>query len=137
RRPGTAAGYRRLIAAHIAPAFGKDVPAAITRNRVELWHGRIAEATPIHANRALGVLSSFLTWLERDGKIERNPCRGVRRRPENQRHTFLDEAEIAAAHRALAGDNQDRSAALTLRLALMVGCRIGEAIGIAAEQLDI
>jgi integrase len=137
RRPGTAAGYRRLIAAHILPAFGKDMPAAITRNRVELWHGRIAEATPIHANRALGTLSAFMGWLERDGKIERNPCRGVRRRPENQRHTFLNEAEIAAAHKALAGDNQDRPAALTLRLALMVGCRIGEAIGITAEQIDI
>ena len=137
RRPGTAAGYRRLIAAHILPAFGKDMPAAITRNRVEVWHGRIAEATPIHANRALGALSAFMGWLERDGKIERNPCRGVRRRPENQRHTFLNEAEIAAAHKALAGDNQDRPAALTLRLALMVGCRIGEAIGITAEQIDI
>ena len=54
RRPATAAGYIRLINAHIEPAFGKDVPAAITRNRVELWHGRIAEATPINANRALG-----------------------------------------------------------------------------------
>jgi integrase len=49
----------------------------------------------------------------------------------------LNEAEIAAAHKALAGDNQDRPAALTLRLALMVGCRIGEAIGITAEQIDI
>jgi integrase len=136
RRPGTAAGYIRLINAHILPAFGKDMPAAITRNRVEIWHGRIAEATPIHANRALGVLSSFLSWLEHDHKIERNPCRGVRRRPENQRHTFLNEAEIAAAHKALARDNQDGPAALALRLALMVGCRIGEALSITAEQID-
>ena len=136
RRRGTAAGYARLLAAHVSPAFGKDMPAAITRNRVEVWHGRIAEATPIHANRALGVLSAFMGWLERDGKIERNPCRGVRRAPENQRHTFLNEAEIAAAHQALAGDTQDRPAALTLRLALLVGCRIGEALSITAEQID-
>jgi hypothetical protein len=55
-----------LIDAHILPAFGKDMPAAITRNRVEVWHGRIAEATPIHANRALGVLSSWvLRFLSR------------------------------------------------------------------------
>ena len=58
-------------------------------------------------------------------------------RLKNQRHTFLNEVEIAAAHNALAGDNQDRSAALTVRLALLVGCRIGEAIGITAEQIDI
>ena len=34
------------------------------------------------------------------------------------------------------GDTQYRPAALTLRLALMVGCRIGEAIGITADQID-
>jgi integrase len=137
RRPGTAAGYRRLIAAHIGPSFGKDMPAAITRNRVEVWHGGIAAATPIHANRALGTLSAFMSWLERDHKIERNPCRGVRRAPENQRHTFLNASEIAAAHKVLAGDNQDKPAALALRLALLTGCRIGEATGIEAGQLDV
>jgi integrase len=136
RRPGTAAGYRRLITAHIIPIFGKDVPAAITRNRIEAWHGRIAARTSTHANRALGTLSAFMSWLERDGKITGNPCRGVRRRPENQRHVFLGAAEIAAAHRALDGDNQSRPAALALRLALMTGCRIGEAIGIKADQID-
>jgi integrase len=136
RRPGTAAGYRRLITAHIIPIFGKDVPAAITRNRIEAWHGRIAARTSTHANRALGTLSAFMSWLERDGKITGNPCRGVRRRPENQRHVFLGAAEIAAAHRALDGDNQSRPAALALRLALMTGCRIGEAIGITADQID-
>ena len=136
RRPGTAVGYRRLIKAHIIPAFGKDDPKAITRNKVELWHGRIAARTPIHANRALGVLSSFMSWLEHDHKIERNPCRGVRRKPENERHVFLNESEIAAAHKALAGDNLDRPAALALRLALYTGCRIGEALGLTAEQID-
>jgi integrase len=136
RRPGTAAGYRRLIDTHIVPAFGNDMPAALTRNRIEVWHARIAEVTPVRANRALATLSAFLSWLERDRKIERNPCRGVKRRPENSRHTFLSEAEIAAAHQALEGDNQDQPAALTVRLALLVGCRIGEAIGITAGQFD-
>ena len=64
-----------------------------------------------------------------------NPCRGIRRCPENQRHVFLDADEIKAAHRALSGDNI-RSAALALRLALLTGCRIGEAIGLTADQID-
>ena len=110
-RPGTAAGYCHMIDNHILPAFGKVEPRAITRNSVEAWHGEMAQRTPINANRALGVLSAFLSWLEHDHKIERNPCRGVRRRPENQRHVFLDADEIAAAHVALAGDN-NRAAAL-------------------------
>ena len=136
RRPGTANGYCHMIDRHFLPVFGRDVPRAITRNRVEVWHGKMAERTPINSNRALGVLSSFMSWLEHDHKITGNPCRGIRRRPENQRHTFLDAAEIEAAHTALSGDNNNRSAALALRLALLTGCRIGEALAITAEQID-
>jgi integrase len=124
-----------MIDRHILPAFGKDEPRAISRNRVEVWHGGMAERTPINANRALGVLSSFMSWLEHDRKIEHNPCKGIRRRPENQRHVFLDADEIAAAHAALAGDN-NRVAALALRLALLTGCRIGEVLSLVPDQLD-
>jgi integrase len=135
RRPGTATGYCHAIDRHILPAFGKLEPRAISRNAIEQWHGEIAQRTPIQANRSLGVLSAFLSWLEHDRKIDRNPARGVRRRPENQRHIFLDAGEIAAAHTALSGDN-NRAAALALRLALLTGCRIGEALNLAPSQID-
>ncbi|MFH0301005.1 tyrosine-type recombinase/integrase [Bradyrhizobium sp. 31Argb] len=136
RRPGTAAGYCHMIDNHIIPAFGKDEPRSVTRNRVEAWHGEMAAHTPINANRALGVLSSFMSWLEHDRKIDRNPCGGIRRCPENQRHVFLDADEIKAAHAALSGDN-NRAAALALRLALLTGARIGECISLSAAQLNI
>jgi len=103
--------------------------------RVEQWHGEMAQHTPIQANRSLGVLSAFMTWLEHDHKIDGNPCRGVRRRSENQRHVFLDADEIASAHTALSGDN-NRSAALALRLALLTGCRIGETLNLTSGQLN-
>ena len=135
RRPGTAAGYSHMIDRHIVPAFGKDEPKAVGRNRVEAWHGEMAQTTPINANRALGTLSAFMTWLEHDRKIDRNPCRGIRRCPESERQIFLTADQIPVAHEALAGDN-NRSAALALRLSLLTGCRIGEAIGLTVEQID-
>jgi integrase len=135
RRPSTAKSYRRLLDKQILPRFGKLEPRAITRNAIEQWHGEIAARTPIEANRALGVLSAFCSWLEHDRLIERNLCRGIRRCPENQRHVFLDADEIAAAHTALDADH-DRCAALALRLALLTGCRIGEALNLTAEQVD-
>ena len=135
RRPGTAAGYCHMMDNHILPAFGKLEPKAITRNAIEVWHGEMAQRTPINANRALAVLSAFLSWLEHDHKIERNPCRGVRRRPENHRQVFLDADEIAAAHTALTGDN-NRAAALAIRLALLTGARIGETLSLATDQLN-
>jgi len=135
RRPNTVKSYNQMIDGHILPTFGRDDPKAITRNRVEAWHGTIAQATTVTANRALATLSAFLGWLEHDRKIDRNPCKGVRRRSENQRHVFLDADEIERAHAALAGINS--AAALTLRLALLTGARIGEVVTLAPAQIDV
>jgi Arm domain-containing DNA-binding protein/integrase-like protein len=101
RRPGTAASYGQSIDLHIVPHFGKLDPRTIARNRVEAWHGELAQTKPVAANRALATLSAFMSWLEHDHRIDRNVCKGVKRRPENQRHIFLDEAEIERAHAAL------------------------------------
>jgi integrase len=137
RRPSTAAAYDHMIDNHIIPTFGKDEPKAVTRNRIEKWHGEMAKRTPINANRCLGVLSAFMGWLENDLLVERNPCRGIRRCAENQRQIYLTAEEIPAAHAALNGDNHNHAAALALRLSLLTGCRIGEAIGLKREQLNI
>jgi len=112
-----------------------DYQRALTRNRIEIWHGKLAQRVPVRANRALAVLSSFLTWLEHDHRIDHNPCKSVRKRSESPRQVFLSAKEIAAAHKALKAHN-DRSAALTLRLTLLTGCRIGEALKLAPDQID-
>jgi integrase len=137
RRPGTAIGYELALDNYILPAFGKLSPRDLGRNAVEDWHARIAQRTPIQANRALGVLSALMSWLEHDHKIERNPCWGIRRCVENQRQVYLTAEQILQAHAALSGDNRNPSAALAVRLSLLTGCRIGEALQITAEQLDI
>lgn len=61
RRPSTATAYGYMIDKNIVPEFGKMQPRDITRNAVEAWHGRIAQQTPIHDNRVLGTLSSFMS----------------------------------------------------------------------------
>ena len=128
-------GYNRLLDRHILAAFGKSEPRAITRNAIETWHAELAQRTPIEANRALAVLSAFLSWLEHDRRITGNAAKGIRRRTENHRHVFLDAAEITAAHAVLSQDS-DRAAALTLRLALLTGCRIGEVLSLTPDQID-
>jgi integrase len=137
RRPGTVIGYELALDNHIIPSFGRMTPKDLGRNAVETWHGQLVQATPIQANRSLGTLSAFCAWLEHDHKIERNPCRGIRRAPENQRQIYLTAEQIPAAHAALNGDNRNPAAALALRLSLSTGCRIGEALQLTTEQLDV
>ena len=136
RRPSTVAGYLGMINVYIMPAFGRDDPKAITRNRdrdtgTASWRSG-CRCAPTACS---AVLSSFLTWLEHDHRIDHNPCKSVRKRSESPRQVFLSAKEIAAAHKALKAHN-NRSAALTLRLTLLTGCRIGEALKLAPDQID-
>lgn len=135
RRPSTFKSYSRLIDSHILPTFGKGDPRAITRNRIEAWHVGIAQKTPTEANRALAILSAFLTWLEHDELVDRNFAKGIERRTENHREVYLDADEIEAALAALDSDDS-RGPALALKLALLTGARIGEVIGLNAGQID-
>jgi integrase len=125
-----------MLNVYILPAFGRDDPKAITRNRIEIWHGKLAQRIPVRANRVLAVLSAFLSWLEHDRKIDHNPCKSVRKRSESARQVFLSAREIAAAHKALGACN-DRSAALALRLLLLTGARVGEVLTLDPSQIDV
>jgi integrase len=127
--------YSRLMGKLILPRFGKIEPRGLTRNAIEHWHAEISPERPVEANRAMACLSAFLGWLEHDHLIERNPVPGLRRNPENQRHIFLAADEIAAAQTALDAD-EDRAAALAIKLALLTGCRIGECCSLTSEQID-
>ena len=135
RRAGTLKVYRRLVNAHIVPAFGEHDPRALTRNAIVAWHAKIAQTTPVDANRALAVLSAFLSWCEHDGKVERNFAKGISRRPESARQVFLDADEIARAH-AILDKDKARAAALVLRLCLLTGARVGEVLNLEGEQID-
>jgi integrase len=134
RRRNTFNSYSRLIDCHIVPQFGNVDPRGLTRNAVEAWHSRLAQRIPVDANRALAVLSVFLSWLVHDGRVERNVALGIKRKPESARHVLLDAAEIDRAHAALDVE-PNRCAALALQLAFLTGCRIGEALGLAPEQI--
>ncbi len=136
RRPSTVHTYRTLFRSTILPAFGRALPATLTFDDIERWHGEIARRVPVHANRCLMALSAFLSWLTRTKRLPHNPAKGVRRAPETPRSKYLDADQIARLHAALDAEPH-RPSALVLKLCLSSGCRIGEALGIRREQIEI
>ena len=135
RSAATARKYQRMVR-RIVARFGKLEPRGITRNDIERWHAEISVGRPIEGNRALACLSAFLGWLVHDHILDRNPVPGLRRNPEVSRNIFLSADEIEVALAALDADTEDRAAALAIKLALLTGCRIGEACGLAVGQIE-
>src|SRR5262245_50865787 len=84
------------------------------------------------ANNSLRSLSAFFAWCFRQGLIERNPCLGVERFPDNKRDRVLSAAEIKAVWDATAGPD-DYSA--IVRLLLLTGCRASEIAGLRRDEV--
>lgn len=136
RKPRTVAHYKRLLTRHVVPQFGKVEPKALTRDAIESWHGTLAARVPVEANRALMAFAAFMTWAERNQLVARNVCRGIKRKPESPRSTYLSATEIEQAYAALDAAPV-RNAALALKLSLATGARIGECLALTRAQLDV
>jgi len=112
---------------------------------IEKLHRAITNGSgPIRANRVLAIASKAfslaLTPLPGEREPWRsaqagNPCKGVRRNPEEACERFFSEDEIAAIADAL--DMADeRSSADCLRLIMLTGCRPCEAMRATWEEFD-
>ena len=92
--PRTLTEYERVWLKLLAPTFGKKRTAAIEQAAIARWHSERRE-TPIAANRAVDLLSSFLTWCEGRGYRAKhtNPCEGVERYEEVKKGRSLSVEE--------------------------------------------
>jgi integrase len=97
---------------------------------------------PYQANRTLGVLSKMFNlaevWgLRPDGS---NPCRHVKKYPEEKRERFLDAEELARLGQALreieAEDSETASVIAAIRLLTLTGCRLTEILTLKWEYIE-
>ncbi|HYE38852.1 MAG TPA: site-specific integrase, partial [Ramlibacter sp.] len=93
--PSTQRLYGELWAS-LAKGWEGGVVAAIRPADVARWL-RVARAdAPVVANREVAVLSNLFNLAVERGEIERNPCREVRRNPEDPRTRLVEKGELEA-----------------------------------------
>lgn len=89
-----------LLRHHVRPSLGGVQVRAISKTDVAKFHASM-HATPVAANRALGLVSAMLAWAERIGERSdgSNPCRHVHSYPEKGRERLLSVEELAGSAR--------------------------------------
>ena len=136
----------RKMAAELADGLGRQTKVAdVHFADIERLHRKItASGRPVRANRILALASKAFSLAlvpgtgEQDpwrSAIAGNPCKGVKKNPEQARERFFNEAELAAIADAL--DLADeRSSADCIRLVMATGCRPCEAMRARWSEFD-
>lgn len=120
---------------HVEPTFGDREIRSIVPSEVQEWVATLrAEKSASTVLRALGVLAGILDMAVGDGRIKKNPARGLHNRPRKPKkkpgrvYLTFDQLELLArcsAHPTL------------VRVLGLTGLRWGEATGLRAKHLDL
>lgn len=130
-----------IIDNHIRPALGTAGVRDVTRQQIQRIHAAMA-GTPVAANRTLALLSKLFNlcelWgLRPDGT---NPCRHVKRYPEEKRRRYLSDDELIRLGAALRSEEKagaDPYALAALRLLLFTGARRSEILTCRWDWVDL
>lgn len=140
--PTTLGTYDSAMNTHILPALGQLTLMEITVVRLDLFLGQLADAgvEPTSVRGVRTALSGALSFAVRRGAIPTNPMRDtqpIRVRRKGARALAVGEeqqllARVDAHPKAVRYDFPD-----LLRLMLATGCRIGEAMALTWENVDL
>ncbi len=139
--PSTVTEVTRLVERRIRPAVGTQQAIAITRTDIMALHRHLKE-TPRQANFVLSILSKVFNlaevWEVREENS--NPCRQVKRYPENTRERFLSENEIAGFGNVMtvleAEGKLSPIVGNAIRMLALTGCRLGEVRHLRWQDID-
>ncbi len=141
-KPSTITEWRGLLKRHILPRLGQRQATDVQRSDVTALH-RAMHETPTNANRVVSLLSTMMTFAEREGIRPEgsNPCRYISKYPEKKRERFLTTAELARLGDALVeaethGETSP-SGILAVRLLLLTGARKAEILNLRWSEVDI
>jgi integrase len=128
----------RNLRKHILPRWQNRSYTSITRaDVIELVEGLVTAGKPTLANRVQSLLSGIFSFGLDAGLVEANPCYRLRKRGvENIGRRVLSDAEIRLFWNGVVEPPSVRRIGLGLRLALLVGARVGEIAGLCRAELE-
>lgn len=128
---------RLLLRRFMIPAIGSYRPEQVNPSHIRSIHSKAREeAGKYQANRLRAVMSKLFSLASEDDESIKNPCRGVKRYPEDQRREHLSAQQVK---RLLDACEQldDQVAANAIRLLLFCGGRIQETLRAQWSQFDL
>jgi integrase len=133
-RPATLRLYDSALRRFVLPKWAKRPVHEIRRRDVIALVEAIAVDRPVMANRTLGALSKFFSWLVARDVITASPVHGVEMPGvEKARDRVLDEDEVAALWRACAEEGVIGAA---VRIILLTGARRTEVSAMRWAEVD-
>lgn len=141
--PRTFEEYKRMIEKTIIPTIGTRQVNDLDRADVARAHKLWGEKKKRNANHALAVLSKFISWLEEQGfrPDNTNPCRGIKKYPENRIERYLSSEEFVTLGEVLIEAEQtgeeDQYIIAAIRLLIFTGARLSEILTLKWEDVDL
>lgn len=128
---------RRLLERFALPRFGARKIASLTPSDIRVMTSEANKrAGRYQANKLQAVLSKIFSLAIADGLRPDNPCRGLEKRPEDIRTSFMTDDQVRIFLAACAA-HPDQNVADAIRLLLFTGARLQEVLKANWDQFDL
>jgi integrase len=125
----------RALDTWIDPYFRNTPLRMVTRTAIKDWRADLVESgvTNDSANRAVSIMSAFMGALVKDGKLDRNPCEGLRKLPVvPSRRKAISPIEVERLRLELPSLRD----VVLVSLMAYAGLRPGEALAVAVGNIS-
>jgi integrase len=130
---------KRILEHDWYPEIGDMKAAEVPRRKIiEVLDAIVDRGSPVAANRALAIVRQVYLWALSKAKLESVPVTGIKKpHEEKSRSRALSADEIKLLWNGLGTVIQSDHVSDVIRLALVLGQRVGEICGMKADEIDI
>lgn len=129
---------KRILERDWYPEIGAMKAAEVPRRKIiEVLDAIVDRGSPVAANRALAIVRQVYLWALSKAKLESVPVTGIKKpHEERSRSRALSADEIKLLWDGLGTSIQSDAVSDVIRLALILGQRVGEICGMRADEID-